>query len=364
MATTTYGVNDALAVKLWSKKLAEEVSKATPIAPLMGTSSNSIIQLKTETSKGKGDKVTFGLRRQLVGDGVSEHTILEGNEEALSTYSDAIYINELAHAVRVKNEGTIDQQRVPFSLRQEAKDGLVDWYADRLSMMFFIQVCGYTAPQLAFEGRTVNLSAVHYGFNAPIAPSADRIIRAGGQANDQSLTSSDVFTLDLIDKAVETAKVANPKIRPVRVDGGNHYVMYLHPYQVTDLRTNTSTGQWLDIQKAAERRGSSNPIFNGSLGVYNNVILREAEHVTTGVNSSTGAQVTAVRRAVLLGAQACVAAFGMNKSATRYKLVEELFDYQRELGVSAQTILGMKKTVFDSTDFGTVVVSTYAAAHS
>lgn len=364
MATTTYGVNDALAVKLWSKKLAEEVSKATPIAPLMGTSSNSIIQLKTETNKGKGDKVTFGLRRQLVGDGVSESQILEGNEEALTTYSDSIFINELAYAVRVKNEGTIDAQRVPFSLRQEAKDGLVDWYADRLSMMFFIQACGYTAPDMTFEGRAVTLKPVHWGFNAPIAPSVGRIIRAGGQANDQSLTSSDVFTLDLIDKAVEMAKVANPKIRPVRVDGGNHYVMYLHPYQVTDLRTNTSTGQWLDIQKAAERRGSSNPIFSGALGVYNGVILREAEHVTPGVNSSTGAQVSTVRRAVLLGAQSCVAAFGMNKSPTRYKIVEELFDYQRELGVSVQTILGMKKTVFDSTDFGTVVVSTYADAHS
>lgn len=366
MATTTYGVNDALAVKLWSKKLAEEVSKATAIAPLIGNSSNSIIQMKSETQKGKGDKVTFGLRRQLVGDGVSESSILEGNEESLSTYSDAILINELAHAVRVKNEGTIDVQRVPFSLRQEAKDGLVDWYADRLSMSFFIQVCGFTAPTLDFEGRTVTLKGVHWGFNSPIAPTSSRKLMAGtGNTNDEDLASTDVFTLDLIDKAVETAKVVNPKIRPVRVDGESVYVMYLHPYQVTDLRTNTSTGQWLDIQKAAYMGSrAKNPIFDGSLGMYNGVVLREAEHVTTGVNSSTSAQITTVRRAVLLGAQSAVAAFGMNRQPTKYKMVEELFDYQRELGVSAQTILGMKKTVFDSTDFGTVVVSTYAAAHS
>lgn len=365
MATTTYGVNDALAVKLWSKKLAEEVSKATAIAPLIGTSSNSIIQLKNETQKGKGDKVTFGLRRQLTGDGVSEHSILEGNEESLSTYSDAILINELAHAVRVKNEGTIDAQRVPFNLRSEAKDGLVDWYADRMSMTFFIQVCGFTAPTIAFEGRTVNLKGVHYGFNDPIAPSSGRVIRAASAASDQALTSADTFNLNLIDNAVEAAKVANPKIRPVRVNGEQVYVMYLHPYQVTDLRTNTSTGQWLDIQKAAYMGSrKDNPIFNGSLGMYNGVILREAEHVTPGVNGSTGAQITTVRRAVLLGAQSAVAAFGMNKAPTKYKMVEELFDYQRELGVSAQTILGMKKTVFDSVDFGTIVVSTYAAAHS
>ncbi len=360
MAVTTYGVNDALAVKLWSKKLAHEVSKATAIAPLIGTSSNSIVQLKDETQKGAGDKVTFGLRRQLIGDGVSENEILEGNEEALSTYSDAIFINELAHAVRVKNEGTIDAQRVPFSLRQEALDGLTDWYSDRISMTAFIHWGGFTAPTIGFEGRIVNLKPVHYGFNAPIAPSTNRIVRAGTAANDESLTSADVIDLTLIDKAVEKAKLANPKIRPVRVNGESVYVVYLHPTQVTSLRTNTSTGQWLDIQKAAYQGSrAKNPIFDGSLGMYNNVILREAEHVVQGV-SSTGVLVPNVRRAVLLGAQSAVTAFGMKSNPNKYKQVEELFDYQRELGVSAQTILGFKKTVFDGSDFGTIVLSTYA----
>lgn len=362
MSVTTYGVNDALANKLWSKKLDAETSKATAIAPLIGKSANSIIQLKDETQKAAGDKVTFGLRTQLVGDGVTEGETLEGNEEALSTYKDDIFINELAHAVRVKNEQTIDAQRVPFSLREEANAGLVDWYADRMSMMFFLQACGYTAPTVSFEGLTVNLTAKHWGFNAPLVPSAGRILRAGAKANDESLTSSDKFDLSLIDKAVEKAKLANPKIRPVNVNGGKHYVMYLHPIQVTSLRTNTSTGQWLDIQKAAERRGGDNPIFSGALGIYNNVILREAEHVMPGVDSSTGAQVANVRRAVLLGAQSCVAAFGMKTAPEKYKRVEELFDYQRELGVSVQTILGMKKTRFNNNneDFGTIVVSTYA----
>ncbi len=365
MSVTTYGVNDALANKLWSKKLAVEVSKATAIAPLIGTSTNSIIQLKDETQKAAGDKVTFGLRTQLIGDGVSESQVLEGNEEALTTYSDAIFINELAHAVRVKNDQTIDAQRVPFSLRDEANSGLTDWYADRLSMMFFMQVGGFTAPTMAFEGRTVTIAPVHYGFNAPTAPSSGRILRAGSQASDQALTSADVFNLQLIDKAVEAAKVANPKIRPVNVNGEKVYVMYLHPYQVTDLRTSTSTGQWLDIQKAAYMGSrANNPIFDGSLGMYNGVVLREAEHVVPGVNGSTGAQITTVRRAVLLGAQAAVTAFGMKTAPEKYKRVEELFDYQRELGVSVQTVLGMKKAVFNSQDFGAIVVSTYAAAHT
>jgi N4-gp56 family major capsid protein len=229
-----------------------------------------------------------------------------------------------------------------------------------MSMMAFIQWGGYTAAKLPFEGRLVNLKPVHYGFNTPLVPSPGRIIRAGGKASDEELTEDDIFDLTLIDKAVERAKLANPKLRPVNVNGEKVYVMYLHTTQVTSLRTNTSDGQWLDITKAAYTGSrKNNPIFDGSLGLYNGVILREAEHVVPGV-ATNGKMVDTVRRAVLLGAQSAVAAYGMKNNPDKFKRVEELFDYQRQLGVSAQTILGMKKTQFDGEDFGTIVVSTYA----
>ncbi|EJF92650.1 N4-gp56 family major capsid protein [Bartonella tamiae] len=367
MATTNIGVNHPLAVKAWAKDLSVEISKATAIAPLIGKGANSIIQLKDETSKSAGDAVTFGLRYQLTGDGVTEGQMLEGNEEALSTGHDKVLINELAHAVRVKNQGTIDAQRVPYNLRQEAKDGLSDWYADRLSLMFFLQVCGYTGKTISFEGRKLTLSPVHYGFNTPTAPSDRRVIRAGGKATDETLTKTDTFNLSLIDKAVERAKLSNPKIRPVRVDGDKVYVMYLHPTQVTSLRTNTDQGQWLDINKAVYSTSrKNNPIFDGSLGMYNGVILREAEHITTGLKAD-GTEIETVRRAVLLGAQSGVIAYGQKTSGTRYDLVEELFDYQRELGVGAKAIIGMKKTQFKASDnntvnqdFATIVVPTWA----
>lgn len=370
MSTTTYARTDALTSESWSKMLAHEVSKATPIAPLIGKGQNKIIQLKTETQKNKGDKVTFGLRTQLVGDGVTEGTTLEGNEESLTTYSESLVINELNHAVRVAADDTISAQRVLFNMREEAVMGLKDWYADRISLMFFLQVGGYTPTSITFEGRTVSLSAVHWGNNAPNAATSDRILRKGGAANDQSITSADVFTLDLIDKAKEKARVANPRIRPIRVDGEEVYVMYLHPYQVTDLRTITSDGQWLDIMKAAYQGSrAKNPIFDGSLGMYNGVVLRESEHVTTGVDESDTSEESDVRRAVFLGAQAAVMAFGQNKGPTKYKMKEESFDYGREMGVAAKTILGMKKTQFSTnsgsdSDFGSIVVSTYAAAHT
>ncbi|WP_332065714.1 N4-gp56 family major capsid protein [Bartonella sp. CB189] len=374
MLKDNIGINEPLVVCAWSKLLNQEVSKAISIASLIGEDSNSIIQLKDETNKASGDTINCNLRAQLVGEGVSEKQQLEGSEEYLKFLNDRLLINELSHAVRIRNEGTIDQQRVLYNLRTEAKNGLVDWYADRLSMMFFIQVCGYTAKEMIFEGRNVLIQPVHYGFNAPTEPTSKRILRPNKKTKDQDLKESDGFSLKLIDQAVERAKLANPKIRPVRVDGENLYVLYMHPTQVTQLRTNTEAGQWLDITKAIYNGSrAKNPIFDGSLGMYNGVVLREAEHVTHGVADANDKEdngrepVKTVRRAVLLGAQSAIIAFGKDRGVTRYKLVEELFDYERELGVGATTILGIKKTLFTSPDntqgpqdFATIVISTYA----
>lgn len=362
MAVTKFSVNSEFAIKTWSKQLASEISKSTPIASLIGKDTNSIIQLKDETNKYAGDKVTFGLRRNLTGSGVSEGQTLEGQEEALSLYSDHVMLNELAHAVRVKNDGTIDAQRVDFNLREEANSGLADWYSERISLSSFIHFCGYTAPKLTYEGVELDLTKTLYtGFNTPIAPSKHRFILAGKKKTEDALTADDTFNLSLVDKAVECAKLASPKIRPIKVNGENVYVMYLHPTQVTALRTNISAGQWLDIQKAAYSGSrAQNPIFDGSLGMYNGVILREAYHVMPGVTTKTPAAIATVRRAVLLGAQAGIIAFGRGKTVERYELREELFDYGRELGVGVKTIYGFKKTVFNNEDFATIVVSTYA----
>lgn len=367
MAMTNFGVNDALAVKLWSRTLEAEALKYTDIFPLIGTDANSVIHHKTETSKGPGDKVTYGLRMQLTGAGFTENQLAEGNGESLSIFSDSIVINELGHVVGVKSQNTIDAQRVPFDLREEARDGLADWYAKRFSQAFFFQVCGFT-PQTDIRFT---------GLQAPIA--ATRIVRQSSRTDDGNLTSGDTFTINLIDKLKEAAITAVPKVRPIKIMGGkagegrrdynqtltDKYVMYLHPYQITDLRTSTSTGQWLDITKAAYmgREDTGNPIYSGAIGEYNSVILRSAFDVTNGV-SNAGVVQTNVYRAVLLGGQAAMMAFGQRDTPNKYRWNEELFDHKRRLEVSAWTIHGLKKTIFNSLDYGAIVCSTWATAHT
>jgi len=135
MADTTFGVNDAMAVKHWARALEFDVVYRSDIAALIGTDSNSIIQLKEETSKDAGDKVTFSLMKKLTGEGFTEGEPAEGSGESLSLYTDAIYINELGHVVKVPNSGrSIDAQRVRPDLRKAAKNGLSTWWKERLSV--------------------------------------------------------------------------------------------------------------------------------------------------------------------------------------------------------------------------------------
>lgn len=315
----------------------------------MGSDSNSLCQILDDTSKGPGDRIRSILRVQLNGAGVQGDGTLEGQEEALSTYTDDVLINQLRHAVR--SSGKMSEQRIPFSVREEARMGLQDWWAARFDVWFFNQLAGLST----------QTDTRYTGNNTALAPTTNRVIYANGHAAESTLTAtaSAVFSLSLIDEAALKARTCSPVIRPVSTEAGSKYVMFITPEQHFDLRRNTNTLQWGDIQKAAMQGGniSDNPIFTGALGEYNGVILHEAFRlptVSTGGASTTG-------RAVLCGAQALVFAFGRDNSPNRMSWVEELFDYGNQLGVSAGCIAGIKKTVFNSEDFSTITVS---AAHS
>lgn len=360
MGMTEYGPNHPLAVRLWAKRLFVESLRETFIDRFIGTDDkNAIIHLRDELKKSAGDRVTFGLRLQLIGAGTAGDNTLEGNEEALATYNDTILIDQLRHAVRSK--GKMSEQRVPFNVRQESMDGLKDWWADRLDVWFFNQVCGFTAQ-----------TDIRYtGMQAVLAPDATHVFRPNSKANDESLAAGDEFSLAHIDRMVARAKTFNSAgggavpIRPIRYKGGDYYVLFIHPFQTFSLRSNYNAGAWADLQKSRLLGSGSddNPIFKGGsfLGIYNGVVIHESSRVTNGVSSATGAAVTNARRAVLCGAQAAAMATGRDDTGPeKMNWVEELFDYNNQLGVAAGMIAGLKKTQFNAMDFGTIVFSTYA----
>jgi len=366
MATTAYGVNHPLAVKLWSKKLFVEALQQTWVSKFMGSTSNSLLQMREELSKDSGDRIRIGLRMQLSGDGVQGDGTLEGNEEALTTYNDDIFIDQLRHAVR--SSGKMSEQRVPFSVREEAQYGLQDWWADRIDDSFFAQIAGDT-------GAT---DTKRTGNQATIAPTASHLFTSSPlittlDTTEASLSASTTFAFKLrdIDRAVAKAKTFGTlaegngtPIRPIKVDGGEYYVLFLHPYQVYQLRNDTTTQAWADIQKAAMQGGdvTGNPIFTGALGMHNNVVMHESTRVPIIAGTPNSGSAGDFRRSIFCGAQAAGMAYGAGGAKNKMTWVEELFDYENQLGVSAGMIFGIKKYQFNSIDFSTIAISSYAPA--
>lgn len=349
-------------MKLWSKKLMREALKETYVSRFMGTKKDSLIYVKHDLTKSAGDRIRIGLRMQLTGAGVVGDTTLEGNEEALTTYTDNLIIDQGRHAVR--SGGEMSEQRVAFSVREEALDGLRDWWADQIDSAFFNQIAGNTS-----------LGAVNStGLQAPTAPTSAagnvRIMYGGGTTTTEasftaSITSSAsagdrTMQLTHIDRLVNVAKTATPLIRPLRVNGQYKYVMFMHPDQVRQLRQDATADRitWYDIMRARAEGGDikQNPIYNGALGEYNSVILHESTRIPEAP------AVSGTRRAVLCGAQAACFGNGKRDAGMQMKWVEERFDYENELGVAAGMIWGLKKSVYNSIDFGTIVLTTYSPA--
>lgn len=353
MAVTSFATGDALAVKLWSKKVSVEALKQTWVYKFMSKDDNSVIQIFDDTQKSAGDRIRVPLRRLLSAAGVQGDATLEGAEERITYYSDDVFINQLRHAVR--EGGRFSRQLVPFDVREHARMSLQDWWADRIDTWFFNQICGNAA----------QTDTRYTGNQTAVAADADHLIRAGGATTDASMSNSATykFTLTLIDVAVEKAKTMEVPIRPIMINGEEKYVLFMHPYQVTDMRTNASTGQWLDIQKAAMQGGnvSKNPIYTGALGEHNGVILHQSTRIAS---FSLGAEATGGRIAAFCGAQAVACAFGRGHGPERYEWVEDYFDYENQFGVAAGCIGGMKKTIFNGSDFATIAIRTYAGAHT
>lgn len=369
MAIYNPTTSDALTRKLWAAgndTWVESLSQTFFASRnLIDTSGNNIVKLMTDMSKEKGDNLTYPLRTQLTGTGKTEGQALVGNEEALSYLYDSLYINELRHAVKVPGKRSIHKQRTNIDQYGDAKSALMDWFRNRFDTTAFNQLCAYT-PQTDTK---------YTGLNSVTSIDTNHVVRPSTITDDTNLTSSHIFTLDLVDKALNKAvTLSNNPLRPITVGGDSYYVLFIHPHQQYNMVTSTTTGGWLDVRKALATGGAiaESGLLNGSLGVYKNVIIHASTRITQGVDGTTSTTaVSTARRAVLCGASALTLSFGnalpeLGEEGLPLAYDEEIQDYGHEVGVAAGTIFGAKaaKFAFGGTDtaYGRVLINTYAVA--
>lgn len=381
MSNTQMLTGNPLAVKLWAKEDYLDIYKTTVFGRMM--EAGTLHYAEELNGATKGDRVTFAFNGILTGLGTGEGGTLVGNEEALALSSYNMSINVVRHAVNNPNEETIEQQRTYVPFEKNARTLLKGWHKSRVEWSIFNQLAGANSTSYLIDGATYSATdklPFVRGNNSIAAPSTNRIIRAGGVSADESLTSSNTMTLDMIDAAIELTKRTYPTVEPINRDGDESFDLYISWEQLTDLKRDT-TGkiQWSQNYLSAMAGGmiKDNPIFTNTIGAkavarYANVFIIPSTRIPYGVNSSTSAILTNVRRAVMCGknAGAIGSITGGRLSDNTVPLIykQQFQDYEYYKGIEARMIWGVTKlqgaSAGNTEDWGSVVLSTYAAAHT
>ena len=367
MTDTT--VAAGLTVQQWDDKFFKEYFQENRFRSDMGTSSNSIIQVKEDLSKKKGDSITYALVNRLTGAGVTGSNTLENNEEALDSRSFPLTITQRRHAVRVSE---YDEQLSAISLRKAARECLMDWAQENtrdriIAALQSINGVAYgsaTATELdawlddnvdrcTFGGLTTNLST-----SAP----------AGGATYDHSASlatvdgTTDVLTPGKVSVMKRMALQASPKIRPLRSEttGRRYYCLYLTSNTFRDLAEDSTMVQ---AQRDVSLRMQNEKLFKGGDLEWDGVIIKEIDDIPT---YASGAGSILIAPAFLCGAQAV--GYGVS---SRWSSRTEDFDYGdkkgvaiREFGNFAKLRFGTHATVDTTTPKDHGVVTGWFAAEA
>lgn len=369
MARTIIGLNDPKAVKRYSAFLAVDTARVSYFNRKfmgVGPESGMPIQMLPELENEAGENITFDLNMQLRQAPIEGDDVQEGTEEALKFFTDNVYIDQMRGGVNTG--GRMTRKRTVHDLRKLARKRQSEWWGRVFDELFFMYLSGARGVATEYIFPT---NYTGFASNAFAAPDAEHIVYAGSATSKATTEVANIMSLAIVDKLKSRAVMmgggsqGTPQIQPIMINGEEHFVLLMSPWQEFDLRTATGTAGWLDLQKAAAgAEGRNNPIFKGGLGLYNDVVLHSHKGVIRFSDYGAGGGVRAAR-ALFLGQQAAVCAFGSPGTGLRFDWHEESRDNGNQMVISTSSIFGCKKTRFtiDGTakDFGIIAVDTAAA---
>jgi len=335
----TYAVA-GLTPQLWDDDFFRSYVRSSRYKRYMGTDEASIIQLKEDLTKKRGDRVTFALVNELTGAGVTGNSTLKGNEERLNSRSHAIVVDVLRHAIAVDDW---DEQKSVIDLRNAARTQLREWamktlrnnITDALGQIDGVNFSTATAAQR----------------NTWVTNNQDRVLYGSTTTNYTAVFATGVgfvgageqLTPNILSLMKRMAQSANPKVKPVYVKDMDQewYVAFVGPSAWRDLTEDNPTTNVLTLaNRDARVRGVDNPLFTGDSLVWDGIIIREIPEIASlaALSGSAGARIEPV---YLCGAQAIGLAW-----AQRTKSTTDTDDYGFLHGVGVQEIRRVEKLRF------------------
>lgn len=361
MSNTAIGAGDPKAIRRYSAALAIETMRMAYFGKkFTGTGMNNIIEEKKELEADQGDKIQFDLSVQLRNKPVHGDRRAKGQEEALRFYTDEVLIDQMRHPVDLG--GRMTKKRTIHDLRGTAKARQSEYWANYDDQETFMYLSGARGTNEDFyEDEDFTGRAG----NALQAPDGQHLMYAGSATSKATLTAADKMDRVTIEKAAVKAEMMRSKdpeaanMVPVSVEGGEHYIIVMSPFQEYDLRTDVGEKGWLDLQKAAAAaEGNKNKIFRGSLGMINNVVLHSHRNAIRWNDGGAAADLE-MSRSLFMGRQAGVCAYGTPKGM-RYQWEEEVEDFGNSVAICSGVISGKKKARFKGRDFGVISIDTAA----
>ena len=305
MAATSILTSHGLTNEQWKAQLFKLYQEGTFFGRFKGTDGKSIVSVQRDLQKQAGDAITFGFANTIRGTaGVTGNTPLEGhdgsnyvvNNEAMTFNYQRVVIDQIRQSIKIS--GTLDEKRVAFSLREQAKGQLTDWMSYNEDQALFTAV--NTADEIAGALSTVTITG---------GLTYDNIVDIKKEAmfpTTNNVTGGAATTL---------------KLEPIKIENGEE--MFILGVNPTDAAAFKKSTDYKDFNKLAEMRGSGNPIFTGALGVFNNVVIHE--HSSFEVN-----------KPVLMGANAMFLAYG-----DEIMYGEDTFDYDNQTGFMIGSVRGV-----------------------
>jgi N4-gp56 family major capsid protein len=309
MAMTSIATTHDLTNEQWEAQLYKKAQEKTFFGKFKGAGQGSVVQVKRQLEKKAGDAITFGLSDSIRGTaGVTGNTPLEGhngtsytvNNEAMVFHDQRVVIDQIRQSIKLS--GIMDEKRVAFNLRNEARDKLVDWMSWNEDQALFTAL--NTADEIGGTGSTLDtlFGTTHSTLTY------DAIVDMKKEALYP--------TTNNVTGGASTTR----RLDAVRMNGGEElFVLGVNPADAAAFR---KSDDFKNFNQNADVRGDSNAIFTGMLGMFNNVVIHEHSGFVAG-------------SPVLMGANALFLAYGKE-----IMYGEDTFDYDNQTGFMIGTIRG------------------------
>lgn len=342
----------ALAEEVWSNDFYMEMVRDMGFSRDIGDSENDIIQNVDDLESKPGVTVNVALLHSLTGDGVDGDDTLEDNEEQAASFNYEVSTTQRRNAIRV---GKAEQKKSGIDLIKAYRPALRLWAQEDLDDLIIEKM------QVAqTDGTTAYASSTEASKDAfllaanPTPASNARVLFGAATSNAVADHSTGLGNIDgtaddlspaILSLMKRLVQGCTPKMRPVKVDGGEWWKAYPGPLAFRDLETNMETTH----QNAAPRSLEDNPLFKPGDLVSRGVMVHEVQKmpVVAGVGAG-GIDVTMVP---FCGAQAIVIA-----TKARPVPIEQYRDYKNKHGVGVEVDRGVRKPFFGRTTDGSDLV--------